>query len=104
MVFLLQKGVYASMRGPTYETPAEVRMLQVMGADAVGMSTVPEAIAARHLGVRVSGISCITNMGTGIQKEPLEHGEVQKIAKQVIRQLSQILSDSIPLILSKELP
>ncbi len=98
----LQKGVYASMRGPTYETPAEVRMLQAMGADAVGMSTVPEAIAARHLGVRVSGISCITNMGTGIQKEPLHHEEVQKIARQVISRLSKVLLDSIPLILKKE--
>lgn len=72
----LHRGVYAALLGPTYETPAEVRMLRTLGADAVGMSTVPEAIAANHLGLRVCGISCITNMSAGITSKKLSHQEV----------------------------
>jgi len=74
------EGVYQANRGPTYETPAEVRMARVWGADAVGMSTVPEVIAARHQGAKVIGISCITNMAAGILKQPLNHKEVTETA------------------------
>ncbi len=81
--FELRRGVYAGLLGPSYETPAEVRMLRTLGADAVGMSTVLEVLAARHMGLRVLGISCITNLAAGISKDPLRHEEVQKIAGRV---------------------
>lgn len=72
----LQEGVYAGLLGPTYETPAEVRMLGTLGADAVGMSTVPEVLVARAIGMRVAGISCVTNLASGISLHPLSHAEV----------------------------
>ena len=76
----LREGIYCALAGPTYETPAEIRMLQRLGADAVGMSTVPEVVALRHLGARVAAISCITNKGAGLSKAPLDHTEVQEVA------------------------
>jgi purine-nucleoside phosphorylase len=76
-------GVYAALPGPSYETPAEIRYLRTIGADAVGMSTVPEAIAARHMGMEVLGISCITNMAAGVLPQPLSHEEVMETAGRV---------------------
>ena len=76
-------GIYVAVHGPSYETPAEIRFLRAIGADAVGMSTVPEAIAARHMGVEVLGISCITNAAAGVLPQPLNHDEVMEVAKQV---------------------
>jgi purine-nucleoside phosphorylase len=77
----LRSGVYAMMPGPSYETPAEIRMLRILGAHAVGMSTVPEVIAAVHAGIKVLGLSCITNMGAGIIDKPLNHLEVMETAE-----------------------
>lgn len=79
----LPHGVYAACRGPNYETPAEIRYLRTIGADAVGMSTVPEAIVARHMGIEVLGISCMTNMAAGILPKPLNHEEVLETARRV---------------------
>ncbi|GGE10812.1 purine nucleoside phosphorylase [Marinithermofilum abyssi] len=79
----LQEGVYAGLTGPSYETPAEIRMLRTIGADAVGMSTVPEVIIARHSDIRVLGISCISNMAAGILPQPLSHEEVMETAERV---------------------
>jgi homotetrameric cytidine deaminase len=76
----LERGVYAALLGPSYETPAEIRMLAALGADAVGMSTVPEVIALRQMGVRVGAVSCITNLAAGRSKQPLSHAEVEATA------------------------
>ena len=77
----LRAGVYAALTGPSYETPAEVRMLRILGAQAVGMSTVPEVIALRHMGVKVAALSCITNLAAGITKATLNHAEVEDVAR-----------------------
>lgn len=77
----VKNGVYCSVLGPTYETPAEIRMLKIIGADMVGMSTVPEVIAANHLGLKVAGVACITNYAAGIKPEKLNHADVKKVAE-----------------------
>jgi purine-nucleoside phosphorylase len=92
----ITRGVYAGVLGPTYETPAEVRMLRILGADAVGMSTVPEAIAANHLGVRVAGVSCITNLAAGLSGRKLTHPEVLKNSQLATGKLCQLLEHAIP--------
>ena len=76
----LQEGVYAQMTGPSYESPAEIRMLRMLGCDAVGMSTVVEAIAANHMGMKICGVSCISNLAAGMSENPLSHKEVQEAA------------------------
>jgi purine-nucleoside phosphorylase len=80
---VIERGVYAGLLGPSYETPAEIRMLKVLGADAVGMSTVPEVIALRQMGVRVGAVSCITNLAAGRSTTPLSHAEVEATAARV---------------------
>jgi purine-nucleoside phosphorylase len=79
----VRHGIYVGLHGPSYETPAEIRFLRTIGADAVGMSTVPEAIVARHMGLDVLGISCITNPAAGVLPEPLHHDEVMEVARRV---------------------
>lgn len=93
----LREGVYAMYSGPNYETPAEIRMLRFMGADAVGMSTVPEAIVARHSGMNVIGVSCITNMAAGMLDQPLNHTEVVETAARVKDEFIKVVSLAIEL-------
>jgi purine-nucleoside phosphorylase len=90
------EGVYAALPGPSYETPAEIRYLRTIGADLVGMSTVPEVIAARHSGIRVLGISCVTNAAAGILDQPLDHKEVLDTAERVKEQFIGLLKALIP--------
>jgi purine-nucleoside phosphorylase len=92
----LKQGVYAQVAGPAYETPAEIRMLRTLGADAVGMSTVPEVVAARHMGVHVAGVACITNLGAGMGHKPLTHTEVAEVASQVTDRFSRLLETFLP--------
>jgi len=87
----MREGVYCGLLGPTYETPAEVRMLRELGADAVGMSTVPEAVVARALGMRVAGVSCITNLASGVSPTPLSHAEVIETTTRVASQFETLV-------------
>lgn len=87
----LQQGVYLQTTGPNYETPAEIRLYAALGADAVGMSTACEAMAARHMGMEVCGVSCITNLAAGLSKTPLSHKEVQETADRVAQQFQQLV-------------
>ena len=91
----MQQGVYVQFTGPNYETPAEIRLAQVWGADAVGMSTACEAMAARHMGMEIAGISCITNMAAGISKVALNHKEVQETADRVAEQFKKLVEKVI---------
>jgi purine-nucleoside phosphorylase len=90
------RGVYAGLIGPSYETPAEIRMLGALGADAVGMSTVTEAICARHMGLRVAGISCISNLAAGLSAQPLSHREVTETGERVKADFIRLLKRVIP--------
>lgn len=91
----LQRGIYCWLSGPTYETPAEIRMVRTLGADAVGMSTVPEIIIARHGGMRVLGVSCITNMAAGVLDAPLNHAEVMEMGNKVKDTFQKLLDNVI---------
>lgn len=92
----LKRGVYACVAGPSYETPAEVRMLRALGADLVGMSTVPEVIAARHMGVPVCAVATVSNMAAGMRRAPLSHAEVTAAGEQVGEALGRLLTAAIP--------
>ncbi|PYT49677.1 MAG: purine-nucleoside phosphorylase [Acidobacteria bacterium] len=92
----MYEGVYAALPGPSYETPAEIRYLRTIGADLVGMSTVPEVIAARHSGIRVLGISCVTNAAAGMLDQPLDHKEVLETAERVKGQFIGLLKALLP--------
>jgi purine-nucleoside phosphorylase len=92
----IRRGVYTALSGPCYETPAEIHMLRQLGADAVGMSTVPEAITARHQGMKVLGISCITNLAAGMSDEPINHDEVMETGARVADIFKELLRRIIP--------
>lgn len=90
---VVREGVYAYMKGPCFETPAEIRAIRTLGADAVGMSTVPEAIVAKHSGLRVVAVSCITNMAAGVTDNKLSHEEVKETADRVKGQFKEIIKE-----------
>ena len=91
----LKEGVYIQLTGPNFETPTEVKMCRILGADAAGMSTAAEAVAANHMGMKVCGISCITNLGCGMLEQPLSHIEVQETADRVAVQFQELITRSI---------
>ncbi|MDO5410346.1 MAG: purine-nucleoside phosphorylase [Lachnospiraceae bacterium] len=94
----LQQGVYMQFTGPSYETPAEIRMCRTLGGDAAGMSTACEAMAANHMGMKVCGISCITNLAAGMSSAPLDHREVQEVADRVAAEFKKLVTETIRLI------
>lgn len=94
----LPEGIYAALAGPSYETPAEIRFLRTIGADLVGMSTVPETIVARQMGIKVLAISCVTNMAAGVLDKPLNHEEVLETGRRVSGQFKALLREVIPTI------
>ncbi len=87
----MRRGIYAALSGPSYETPAEIHMVRTLGADAVGMSTVPEAIVARHMEMQVIGISCITNLAAGVSSRPIDHGQVMAIGERVRAEFTELV-------------
>ncbi len=91
----LREGVYVQLTGPSFETPAEIRLLRALGCDAVGMSTAVEAIAARHMGMRVCGVSCVCNLAAGMTREPLSHQEVQAAADQAAPRFERLVTESL---------
>src|SRR5262245_23735422 len=88
----LREGVYLALQGPNYETPAEIRMMRALGADAVGMSTVPEAIVAKQMGMTTLGVSLITDAGSGIDEGPINHAEVMEMGRRVSKEFSELLT------------
>jgi purine-nucleoside phosphorylase len=92
----MRRGVYAALTGPSYETPAEIHMVRSLGADAVGMSTVPEAIVARHMDIQVVGISCITNLAAGVTDRPVDHSQVIAIGENIRDSFTELLRRVIP--------
>jgi purine-nucleoside phosphorylase len=100
----LSSGVYAGVLGPSYETPAEIRMLSRLGADAVGMSTVPEVLVARSLGMRVLGFSCLTNLAPGLSRARLSHDEVLQVASAASASLIRLLGVLLPRVIPQNLP
>jgi purine-nucleoside phosphorylase len=91
----LKDGVYCSVLGPTYETPAEIRMLRILGADLVGMSTVHEVIAANHIGLKIAGVACVTNYAAGIKEEKLSHADVKVVAEKAMIGFATVLTETI---------
>ena len=91
----IKEGVYAQLTGPSFETPAEIRMLKTLGVDAVGMSTVVEAIAANHCGMRICGISCVCNLAAGLSENPLSHEEVQAAASEAAPKFKKLVTESV---------
>ena len=94
--WILPEGVYAALPGPSYETPAEIRYLRTIGADLVGMSTAPETIAANHMGMKVLGISCVTNFAAGVTDQKLDHKEVLEVGERVKDTMIELLRRVLP--------
>jgi purine-nucleoside phosphorylase len=92
----LAEGIYMGLRGPSYETPAEVQMVRMLGGDAVGMSTVAEVIVARHCGMKVLAISCITNVAAGLSDEEIDHSDVMEVGARAGKQLSELILEAVP--------
>ena len=94
----LGEGVYAAWLGPAFETPAEIRMLRTLGADLVGMSTAPEVLAARHMGIRCLALSCVTNAAAGVLPEPIDHEQVLEVGRRASVDLIALLREVVPLL------